>query len=58
MHWKLRDQKLKTILYIYTSLYQNHMRNYKPKIHSRYTERRSNPHTTLTTDKDHKRIKM
>ena len=47
MHLKLRDQKLKTILYIYKLLYLNFMvtANQKFTIHTQI--RKSNPNTTL-----------
>ena len=48
MHLKLKDQQLKTILFIYRQLYQNIMRtaNQKSTI-DKHTKKKRNPNTTL-----------
>ena len=51
MHFKLKDQQLKTILHIYRLLYQNLMgtTNQKSTVDT-HTEKKSNPNTTLKID--------
>ena len=43
MHWKLKDQQLKTILYIYRLVYQNLMGSTKQKSTIDTQRRKSNP---------------
>ena len=48
MHWKLRDQQLKTILYIYRLLYQNLMgtTNQKSTIDTHTKKKKQTKHST------------
>ena len=48
MHWKLRDQQLKTILYIYRLLYQNLMgtANQKSMIDTHTKKKKQSKHNT------------
>ena len=48
IHLELRDQQLKTIMYIETAIPKPHD-NHKPKIYNRYThkKRKRNPNATL-----------
>ena len=39
MHLQLKDQQLKTILYIHRLLHQDFRGNHKPKINNRYTHK-------------------
>ena len=40
LHWKVRDQQLKTTLFIYRLLYQNLMGNANQKNYNRYTHKK------------------
>ena len=48
MHFKLRNQQLKTIMYTYRLLYQYLMVTINKKsIRDKHTEKKKNPNTTL-----------